>query len=90
MEGLNLNNAPKFKSPQEELEYLRAHIREREAALSESGQEVSRENLAHTVLSEYRKYEPEHVMHKSAVIKEADAKDLVLRLHPEPHDAKME
>ncbi len=90
MEGLNLDNAPKFKTPQEELEFLRAHIKEREKLLQESGQEVYHENLADDVLSEYRKFEPEEVMHKSATIKEKDAQDLVLRLHPEPHDKKME
>lgn len=90
MEGINLNNAPKFKSPQEELEYLRARLAEKEKALSEQGQEVSKEELAHTVIEEYKKYEPEEVMHKSAVIPEADAESLVLRLHPETHDNKME
>jgi len=90
MEGFNLNNAPKFKTPEEELEFLRAHIREREQALSEKGKEMSKEQLAHDTISEYRKYEPENVMHKSAVIKENDADALVLRLKPETHDAKME
>ncbi len=90
MEGLNLNNAPKFKTPQEELEFLRAHIAEREKELSDQGQEVSREDLAHAVISEYRKYDPTDVMHKSAVVKHGDVEKLVLRLHPEPHDHKME
>jgi hypothetical protein len=90
MEGLNLNNAPKFKTPQEELEFLRSHIREKEKALIESGQDYSREAIAHDTLSEYKNYEPTDVMHKSAVIKDSDAENLVLRLHPEPHDNKME
>ena len=90
MEGFNLNNTPKFKTPQEELEFLRAHIREKEKALIENGQEYSRENLAHNVISEYKKYEPEEVMHKSAVMPESDVANFVLRLHPEPHDNKME
>ena len=90
MEGLNLNNAPKFKSPQEELEFLRAHIAEKEKALSEQGQEVKKEDIAHNVISEYRKFEPEDVMHKSAVIGKKEAENLVLRLKPETHDAKME
>lgn len=90
MEGLNLNNAPKFKNPQEELEFLRAHIAEREKAIQEQGKEVNKENLAHDVISEYRKYEPIDVMHKNAVLKKSEAESLVLRLHPEPHDNKME
>ncbi len=90
MEGLNLNNAPKFKSPQEELEFLRAHIAEREKAFAEAGTEYSKAEIAHEVLKEYKKYEPEDVMHKSATIADKDAENLVLRLHPEPHDSKME
>ncbi|MFA6251172.1 MAG: TraM recognition domain-containing protein [Candidatus Paceibacterota bacterium] len=90
LEGLNLNNAPKFKTPQEELEFLRAHIAEREKAISGQGQEVNKEQLAHNVINEYKKYEPEEVMHKSAVVKQNVIEELVLRLKPETHDNKME
>jgi hypothetical protein len=90
MESFNLDNVPKFKSPQEELEFLRAHIAEREKALSEQGKESNKEELAHGVISEYKKYEPSDVMHKSVVIKESDAEKFVLRLKPENHDNKME
>ena len=48
MEGFNLNNTPKFKTPQEELDFLRAHIAEREKALGEQGKEVNKEQLAIT------------------------------------------
>ncbi|MFA5773425.1 MAG: hypothetical protein WC908_02000 [Candidatus Paceibacterota bacterium] len=88
--GLKLENAPKFKTPQEELEFLRAHIAEREKALNEQGKEVNKEDIAHSVISEYRKFEPEDVMHKSALIKKSEAEGLVLRLKPETHDNKME
>jgi len=90
MEGFNLNNAPKFKTPEEELNFLRAHIAEREKALTEQGKEVGQEQVAHDVISEYRKYEPEDVLHKSAVIKNKEIEKLVLRLKPETHDIKME
>ncbi len=90
MEGFNLNNAPKFKTPQEELDFLRAHIAEREKALADGGKEVNKEELAHNLLSEYRKFEPNDVMHKSAVINKNEVEKLVLRLKPEPHDNKME
>lgn len=90
MEGLNLNNAPKFKSPQEELEFLRAHIAEREKSLSEQGIEVSKESITSDVVKEYKQYEPKEVMHKDVVMKERDAESLVLRLRPETHDNSME
>jgi len=90
MEGLNLNDAPKFKTPQEELDFLRAHIAEREKALSGQGKEINKEELAHNVINEYRKFEPEDVMHKSAVMGKKEVENLVLRLKPEEHDRKME
>lgn len=90
MEGLNLNNAPKFKSPEEELAFLRAHIAEREKALKESGFETSKEALAENVVSEYQKYEPKEVLEKKAVMKEPELERVVLRLAPEEHDKKIE
>ncbi len=90
MEGFNLNNAPKFKTPQEELEFLRAHIAEKEKALNGQGKEVNKENLAHEVINEYRKLGPEEVMHKNAVMGNKETEHLVLRLKPETHDSKME
>ncbi len=90
MEGFNLNSAPKFKTPQEELEFLRAHIAEKEKAFAEAGTEYSKAEIAHDVIKEYKRYEPEEVMHKSAVIPVQEANNLVLRLHPESHDNKME
>jgi hypothetical protein len=90
MENFSLNNAPKFKSPQEELEFLRAHIREREKALKEDGQEVSHEELVSNVIQEYKEYEPQDVMHDKNLIPIDEAEKLILRLHPEAHDRKME
>ena len=90
MENLNPSTMPKFKTPEEELAFLRAHIAERERAFAETGANRSREEIAHEVISEYKQHSPETVLHKEAVIKNADTENLVLRLHPEPHDNKME
>ncbi len=90
MEGLSLNNVKKFKNPQEELEFLRTQLKEKEKALEKEGKEVNKEILSHEIIGEYKKYEPREVMHKKAIIKETFLDNLVLRLHPEPHDNKME
>jgi hypothetical protein len=90
METFSLQNAPKFKDAQEELAFLRAHIAEREQALSEQGQDINKESLTSDVISEYKKFDPADTMHQDAVVKEKDVDALVLRLKPEPHDAKME
>jgi len=90
MEGLNFENVSKFKTPQEELDFLRAHIAQREKEIGEQGKEANKENLAHEVISEYKKYKPEDVMQKKAIVAEREIENLVLRLHPETHDGKME
>ena len=90
MEGFNLNNAPKFKTPEEELEFLRAHIAEKERVLNEQGKEANKEDIAHNIINEYRKYEPGDVMHKSVALSEKESEGFVLKLKPETHDRKME
>jgi len=90
MEGLNFEKSPQFKTPQEELEFLRAQVAEKEKVLSEQGKESSKEQIAHEVISNYRKYEPKEVMHKSAIVKDKEAQKIALRLKPEEHDNKME
>lgn len=90
MEGFNLNNAPKFKTPEEEVAFLRAHIAERENDLRDAGHEVNAEALTHNVIGEYKKYQPEEVLHKNALMDPKEHESLVLHLRPETHDAKME
>ena len=90
MENLNFNNIPKFKNPEEELTFLRAHIAEKEKALIEKGKDFSRESLAHETIKEYKKYEPKEVLDKKSIVNEKETEALVLRLKPESHDSKME
>jgi TraM recognition site of TraD and TraG/Type IV secretion-system coupling protein DNA-binding domain len=90
MENYSLNNAPKFKSAEEELTFLRAHLAEKEANLKLAGQEANKERVATGLINEYKKLEPAEVMHKSAVMNAEHAEALVLRLRPEAHDSKME
>ena len=90
MENINFENAPTFKSPQEELEFLRAQLAEKEKNISEKGKEVNREKISHEIIQEYKKHTPEEVMHKNAVFSDRHAEKLVLRLSPESHDNKME
>jgi len=90
METFSLQDAPKFKDVQEELAYLRAHIAEKERNLDLMGQEINKEKIAHNLISEYKKFEPEDILHKSLVMKGGEAEALILRLKPEPHDSKME
>ncbi len=81
----------KFKTPEEELDYLRAHVARREEELVQMGQiENSKENSAHDVINAYKDVPAKEVLHESNILNKNDAEGIVLSLKPEPHDAVME
>ena len=90
MEELSFKENPKFKNPEEELSFLRERLAEKEKEVLSSKQEVSKEELAERVISDYEKHPAEEVMKKSSLLKEKAKEEIILRLHPEPHDKKME
>jgi len=90
MEELKFKESQKFKNPEDELAFLRERLAEKEKEVLSSSREASKEELAEDIISEYKKYPPKEVIKKNLLIKEKDQERLVLRLHPEPHDKKME
>ncbi len=91
MEELSLKEMPKFKTPEEELSYLRAQVANREKALINSGHfEHANENAAQDVLSEYKKIPLEKAVHKDSAISKEEKENIVLSLKPEAHDSVME
>ncbi len=91
MEGSFLNEAPKFKTPEEELDYLRAHVARREQELKDAGQhENANENAVRDIIGEYKQKPLEEVIHKDNVLKNNEAEAIVLQLKPEEHDVIME
>ncbi len=82
---------PKFKTPEEELDYLRAHVARREEELIGLGHsEQAKENAIKDVISEYKNVPVEKVVHGDNVINKKEAEGIVLALKPEPHDTIME
>ena len=82
---------PKFKTPEEELDYLRAHVKAREEQLINIGHvEHARENATRDVISEYKNIPAEQFVHKNNIIGEKEVESIVLALKPEPHDSVME
>ena len=82
---------PKFRTPEEELDYLRAHVAKREEELISLGHfENATENATKDVIGGYKNIPAEQVVHKDNVISEKEAEGIVLKLKPEPHDAVME
>ncbi len=86
-----LNEAPKFKTPEEELSYLRAHVAEREQELINNGHfEHGSEDVVKEVIKNYREKPVEEVVHKNNVLNKQETEEIVLKLKPEQHDKIME
>ena len=91
MEESFFNEMPKFKTPEEELDYLRAHVAKREQELIDTGRfEHANENAVKDIIEEYKEKPLEDVLHKDNVIKKSEAEAIVLQLKPEAHDTIME
>ena len=85
------NKMPKFKTPEEELNFLRAHVAEREQDLIDKGHFENASEVASTeVITEYMKVPAEEAIHKDLKLEESHADEIVLKLKPEAHDAIME
>ena len=91
MEGSLLSEMPKFKTPEEELAYLRAHVAKREQELIDKGHfEHASENAAKDVIKEYKEKSSEEVLHQNNILNKKEAEAIVLQLKPEAHDKIME
>jgi hypothetical protein len=90
MEGSFLKEMPKFTTPQEELDYLRAHVRAREAELTNGGHESPAEGAVKDIISQYKNVPLKEAMNSEHAFKESESDSIVLKLKPELHDAVME
>jgi hypothetical protein len=91
MEPSFFKEMPKFKTPEEELDYLRAHIKAREEQLINIGHiEHAGENATRDVIGEYKKIPAEQLVHRDNVIGKKETEGIVLKLKPETHDTVME
>ncbi|MEI8269958.1 MAG: hypothetical protein WCG45_01180, partial [bacterium] len=86
-----LKEMPKFKSPTEELDYLRAHVAKREQELIDKGQfEHAGDNAVKDVISTYKEVPAKDVIVKDNLITKKESEGIVLKLKPEEHDIIME
>ena len=90
MESFEAKPIPQFKSAEEEVAFLRAHLAEQEAALRNRGAEVSTEKLASDTIRAYQGMSTNEVLHSKQQMTPQETEGFVLRLKPEPHDAVME
>lgn len=89
MEGTYFKETPKFNSPEEEIDFLRKHIEEREKELRESNISKSREEVSREAVSAYEMLDSEEILNKGYKAEEKHAEQVVLKLKPEEHDDKM-
>ena len=87
-----LSYAPvdKFKSPQEELAYLRARVAEKERELEATGNAMEHERIAKREIVEYAAAPAPVVIHEATVIPEHDLLHTALKLEPESHDTQID
>ncbi|MEX2052391.1 MAG: TraM recognition domain-containing protein, partial [Candidatus Paceibacterota bacterium] len=78
-------------TPEEELDYLRAHVAKREEELIQKGHfEHAPLNAVRDVIGEYKTIPPKEILQKGHLMDPRDTEGIVLRLKPEPHDSVME
>ncbi len=86
MEKLQTNEIPVFKTPEEELEYLRAKVYEH-ASTAETRQEMH--SLVQKTVEEYKKQPINEVLHPKMQLSDKKIEKIVLDLEPEEHDEKI-
>lgn len=79
-----------FASPEEELNYLRKVVAERESAATERGEKFEREKIIEEEIKDYTRHDASRVLHESFKTPDAEKKEIVLELTPETHDKKIE
>ncbi len=79
----------KFKTPEEELNYLRAKVMEHEQVLSKKGLEVPHEEIIRREVSLHSNLKPADVLHEDHILKEEEVEAITLDLAPEIHDIQM-
>ena len=80
----------KFKSPHEELEYLRQRVRDKEQELELPPERRESDRIAHREVREYGRVPAATVLHENVVMAEHDILHHVLKLEPETHDKQVD
>jgi hypothetical protein len=83
------SNFSKFRTPQEELDYLKNKVAEKEKELSEKGFVYQTGDAVFDEISRYRDKVTEDVLHTNYKLPEKKVSEIVLNLAPETHDSKM-
>ena len=89
-ENFGLNSIEqKFKTPEEELNFLRAEVSRKEKMLLDSGEKYNKDEVVKGEIEEHKERKSEEILDKNYVLKNAEIQSIVLDLTPEDHDTKM-
>jgi len=80
----------RFKSPQEELEYLRNRVREKEQELEVAHDRFESDRIAKREVMQYAEVPAAKILHEAYVMPEHDTLQRVLKLEPEAHDTQID
>ncbi|MDO8561597.1 MAG: hypothetical protein Q7S05_02100, partial [bacterium] len=80
----------KFKSPQEELAYLRERVSEKERELDVPKNRLESDRIAKREIAEYAAIPTATIIHEAVVMPEHETMRHVLNLEPEKDDAQMD
>ena len=80
----------KFKSPEEELAYLRQRVAEKEAEMETPDNRFEKDRIARREVATYAEMPAATVLHETVVMAEHDILKNVLKLEPETHDKQVD
>ena len=80
----------KFKSPEEELAYLRERVREKEREIEVAPNRFESDRIAKREIAQYGQTHPATILHEAYVMPEHESIRHKLRLEPETHDVQMD
>ncbi|MFH1626667.1 MAG: DUF87 domain-containing protein [bacterium] len=79
----------KFKTPEEELNYLRAKISVQEKMLANTGELIPQEKIIKDEIVKHSNKKPSDILDEQYALKEHEIESIVLDLSPEIHDSQM-
>ncbi len=82
--------APKFKSPEEELAYLRERVAAKELELNTAPQRAETDRIAKREVMAYADAPQATILHETIIMPEHETVRHVLKLEPEAHDKQLD